>query len=329
MKSSTPDISILIPIYNVETYLSQCLESVINQTLSNLEIICINDGSTDKSLSIIQDFAARDSRIVIIDKPNTGYGDSMNTGLKRAQGKYLAIVEPDDWIDTDAFAIMYHLAETHHADLVKTNYYRTTTRHHQVQNQLISEISQLQTINPRNDRFVFRFSPAIWSALYRRQFLIDSDIQFLPTPGASYQDLSFSFKVWLSAKRVVLSPQAFLHYRVDNSSSSIHQSGKVNCVVTEYDEIEDYMRQYHLSNHFAATMCGAKFRNYHWNFQRLNSAQGREFYETWHQSMLRAQQDNLLQKSEFRTREWLTLKLMLKHPKLAYHLLNLRKKLCA
>ena len=89
--SKTPKISILVPIYNVESYLQQCLESLVNQTLTDIEIICINDGSTDDSTKIIQDFQKSDSRIKVIEKKNTGYGDSMNRGLKKASGKYIGI----------------------------------------------------------------------------------------------------------------------------------------------------------------------------------------------------------------------------------------------
>lgn len=89
-------VSIVVPIYNVEKYLRQCLDSIVNQTLKNIEIICVNDGSTDNSLKIIQEFADKDSRIKIINKENTGYGNSMNIGFDAAIGEYIGIVESDD-----------------------------------------------------------------------------------------------------------------------------------------------------------------------------------------------------------------------------------------
>ena len=91
-------VSVLVPIYNVEDFLADCLESLVNQTLKEIEIICINDGSKDRSLEIIKEYAAKDERIVIINKENTGYGDSMNRGLKKAVGEYVGIVEPDDFL---------------------------------------------------------------------------------------------------------------------------------------------------------------------------------------------------------------------------------------
>ena len=93
-----PLISIIIPVYNVEQYLDECMKSLINQTLKDIEIICINDGSTDNSLEILKGYAEKDDRIKIIDKENGGYGIAMNMGLKAATGEYIGILEPDDYV---------------------------------------------------------------------------------------------------------------------------------------------------------------------------------------------------------------------------------------
>ena len=92
-------ISVIVPVYNVENYLSQCMESIINQTLKDIEIICINDGSTDLSKEILEKFQKEDKRIILVSKSNGGYGSACNTGLSLARGEYISIVEPDDYID--------------------------------------------------------------------------------------------------------------------------------------------------------------------------------------------------------------------------------------
>ena len=120
---SMPKVSIVIPCYNVEKYLRQCLDSVINQTLRELEIICVNDGSKDSTLSILQEYAEKDSRIKIIDKPNGGYGESMNRGFDMATGEYLGIIESDDYADLDMFEKLYHCAKTYELDVVKSGFY--------------------------------------------------------------------------------------------------------------------------------------------------------------------------------------------------------------
>ncbi len=319
-------LSVLVPIYNVEKYLAQCLSSLIDQSLDDIEIICINDGSTDGSLAILQRFAKKDSRISIIDKENTGYGDSMNKALKRAHGDYIGILEPDDWIDEHGFATMYQTAVKHHADVVKTNFYRTRTnpKTGAIENTPVAEITEKAVITPAKDRHVFQFMPAIWSAIYRRDFLLDNRINFLPTPGASYQDLSFSFKVWTLAEKAVLLPDAFVHYRVDNENSSINNPGKVNCVVDEYAEIETFLCERGLFPKFGETMNAAKFRNYHWNFQRLDRKLAKEFYETWRGELLSANDEGLLQKDQFSHKDWLALQTIIKHPRIAYLILRLR-----
>ena len=116
-------VSVLVPIYNVERYLEKCLQSLCNQTLSDIEILCINDGSTDSSKAIVESFKKKDLRIVLIDKENTGYGSSMNVGLEQARGTYIAIVESDDFIDSDMMERLYEMAETYNLDIVKSTCY--------------------------------------------------------------------------------------------------------------------------------------------------------------------------------------------------------------
>lgn len=322
----TPKLSILVPVYNVEQYLAQALSSLVSQTLRDLEIICINDGSTDGSLAIMQRFAKKDSRISIIDKKNTGYGDSMNLGLKRAKGEFIGILEPDDWVEPDAFAAMYHAAIKNKADVVKCNYYRcrTNPKTKLTLNERVTEIAEQAVATPKKNRAVFQFAPAIWSAIYRRDFLIKNKINFLPTPGASYQDLSFSFKVWTLASKVVLLPDAFVHYRVDNANSSVNNPGKVNCVVDEYNEIETFLCERGIFADFGETMDAAKFRNYHWNFQRLDRKLAKDFYQTWRQDLLSAREEGLLRPQDFNKKDWLALTTIVKHPHIAYRILRMR-----
>lgn len=117
-----PAVSVLVPCYNVEKYIRQCLDSVVGQTLTDMEIICLNDGSTDGTLAILQEYAAKDSRVHIIDKPNSGYGDGMNKGLGAATGEYIGIVESDDWAEADMFESLYTLAKEHDCDMVKSGW---------------------------------------------------------------------------------------------------------------------------------------------------------------------------------------------------------------
>lgn len=327
MQNYQPKVSILVPIYNVEQYLSQCLLSLVNQTLRDIEIICINDGSTDHSLQIIQQFSSKDSRIVVINKLNSGYGDSMNYGIRQAKGEYVGIVESDDWIDLGAFEKLYQVAKLNQADVVKANYYRETSSGESTKVNEIAPVDANKVFSPLDQKQVFSYAPAIWSAIYRREFLDKYHLNFLPTAGASYQDISFNFKVWALAKRAVLLDEAFLHYRIDNANSSVNNPGKVYCVVEEYAEVERFLRESGLFERLSGELEVAKFLSYHWNLQRLAPSLAKEFYARFRAEFIADSQAGLLKKSDFSKKNWLALQSILKHPKFAYNILRIHNKI--
>jgi glycosyltransferase involved in cell wall biosynthesis len=165
-------VSIIVPVYNVEQYLHQCLDSICGQTLDDIVIILVNDGSTDGSLAILNEYAKRDKRIIIIDKPNEGYGKSMNRGLDAASGEYIGIVEPDDWIEPDMYATLYSIAKTHEVDVVKCRFWEYGAE--SLTDKRISHMPEMDTghvINPRKNPAIFAVIPSIWSSIYRRDFL--------------------------------------------------------------------------------------------------------------------------------------------------------------
>ena len=116
-------ISVIIPVYNAEKYMRKSLDSLLNQTFKDLEIICINDGSTDSSLDILKEYASKDTRIKIIDKPNSGYGASVNLGIEKAQSDFVAIFEPDDILDKNIYEVLYKKATETNLPVVKCNFY--------------------------------------------------------------------------------------------------------------------------------------------------------------------------------------------------------------
>ena len=116
-------VSVIVPVYNVQDYLRECLDSIVNQTLKDIEIICVNDGSTDKSLSILEEYAKGDNRFIILSKSNSGYGHTINTGMSKAKGEYVIIVESDDIAFPDMLEKMCNAADNKKADIVRANYY--------------------------------------------------------------------------------------------------------------------------------------------------------------------------------------------------------------
>ena len=123
-----PDISVIVPVYNVEWYLEECLDSLVSQTCRNIEFICLDDGSTDRSPQILERYAGRDKRIRVIHKENEGYGKTMNKGLELATSPWIGIVESDDFIRADMFEKLYAAAAGSQADIIKCNFYKYKTR---------------------------------------------------------------------------------------------------------------------------------------------------------------------------------------------------------
>lgn len=238
-------ISVVVPVYNVEKYLKECIDSIINQTLEDIEIICVNDGSTDSSLEILNDYAKKDSRIIVINKSNSGYGHTMNMGLNAASGEYIGIIESDDFADKNMFEDLYKLAKEYDADIVKGDWYNYWSKNKFARkNNRISSAKTLKLTNSKQDKSLLRINPSVWSAIYKKEFLNKYNIRFLETPGASYQDLAFSFKVFALAEKVILTDKAYLYYRQDNMNSSVKSKTKVYCVCDEYEEIDRFLEEY-------------------------------------------------------------------------------------
>ena len=198
-------ITIVVPVYNVEKYLYKCLESIRKQTLRQIEVICVNDGSTDNSLDIINQFVEIDDRFKVIDKKNTGYGDTVNCGIEAAKGTYVGIVESDDFVEPDMFEKLYMATNSETIDIVKANYnfYRENSMPHFQYNEILRQAKYNENFIPMENVNIFEVPASVWSAIYRKKFLKDNNIKFNTTPGASYQDVSFTFRVLMKAKSMI------------------------------------------------------------------------------------------------------------------------------
>lgn len=222
-------VSVIVPIYNAEKYLNQCLSSIREQAYSNLEIICINDGSTDDSLAIVAKHAALDDRIRIIDKENAGYGAGCNRGMDEAHGEWLAIVEPDDWIEPGMYADMLSFASTYDGaiDVIKTPWWNINDWDR-------SDSEQTRARCPLTVRMGASFGPfalsehpvliehhpAIWSAIYRLDFLREHHIRFPEYPGAGWADNPFLIDTLCQAESIVYLNKAYYCYRADLPGST-------------------------------------------------------------------------------------------------------------
>ena len=240
-------VSIIIPTYNVEMYLVECMESVVNQTLKDIEIICINDGSTDGSLEILKSYAQKDDRIVLVDKENGGYGIGMNIGLDKATGEYIGIVEPDDFIPLNMYSDLYEKAVENDLDFIKADFYRfkrdsETEDMELVYNHLSPNKEDYNIVfNPSETPKAIRYIMNTWSGIYKRSFIEEFHIRHNETPGASFQDNGFWFQTFAYAKRGMIIDKPYYMNRRDNPNSSVHNKEKVYCMNVEYDHIRELL----------------------------------------------------------------------------------------
>ena len=331
---TTPKVSVVIPCYNTQKYLRQCLDSVVNQTLRDIQIICVDDGSTDNTPLILAEYAGKDPRIKIITKSNTGYGDSMNCGFDAAEGEYLGIVESDDFAEPDMFERLYKTAVEHKLDVCKAGFFQYSTVPEIKNVPILTEVKlagnkvfcpATDFAKPRRQAQFFAATAAIWAAIYSREFLRSNHIRFNPTPGASYQDVSFCFKVWTKARRVQFLNCCLLHYRVDNALSSVHNPGKVYCVCDEFEEVERFVREDStLWKQLAPIMVYAKYTSYNWNYERLSGEPQAMFLKRFYDEFCQHRQDGKLERPLFPWYCWNDLQMLLLDPD-RYHDIQSRK----
>ena len=301
-----PAVSIIMPIYNASKFLKESLGGLTQQTLKNIEIICVNDGSTDNSLDLMKRYAQADARIKIIDKANSGYGNTMNEGMKIATGEYIGILEPDDFADVEMYERLYSIAKEKDAEVVKSNYYEYSTA--QDKSTFFEVLNGLcydtVTSAEENERIIF-MRPCIWSAIYKRELLEAKHIVFNETPGASYQDTAFAFKVWVSANRVVFVKDAFLNYRIDNENSSVKSSGKVFSICDEFQSMHAFLNESKTKKEKYIKMLQVlKLDSYTWNLNRIAPEFQNAFRDQIALEYIKADYENVLDSSYFDEQRW-------------------------
>lgn len=268
-------VSVVIPIYNVEKYLEECLQSIVDQTLKEIEIICVNDGSTDSSLKIIEKFMRKDKRVRVINKPNSGYGHSMNIGIYDAKGEYIGIVESDDYIDPKMYETLYEIAQKTDVDFAKSNFYYL---YGSGKNKIIEFADLLNNDNlydkvfkPNNLKNIYKIKTTNWTGLYKRSFIFDNNIKHNETPGASYQDTGFCFSVFSLAQKCIFIKDPFLYYRQDNPNASMKSRKKVYAICSEYKFIYDNIKSSGKYEELKGIYTYRKFDAYfNFNFKRIS-----------------------------------------------------------
>lgn len=220
---TTPKVSVIIPVYNAEKYLHQCLDSICAQTLQEIEIICVDDGSTDQSLQILETYAKQDSRVKIVIQENGGAGAARNHGLRIAAGECLSFLDADDFFEPDMLESAYEQYKCYQADIVVFN----SDQYHMDKQKFVNVDWTLRTQDiPPYMPFTYReltdnvfltFVGWAWDKLYKREFVLENHLRFQEQRTSN--DLLFVFSALILAKRIAVIDRVFAHQRVGESSS--------------------------------------------------------------------------------------------------------------
>lgn len=238
-------ISVIIPVYDVEAYLRECLDSVINQTLKDIEIILIDDGGKDNCPAIIDEYAARDSRIKAIHKPNGGYGQTCNIGLEKATGEYVAIVEPDDFIDSDMYEKLYSIAKKFDSDIVKSCFYDnfdTPKIQKKVKTNWQDYIPEDRSFTIKEYPYFLQYHPSIWSCIYKREFLNKHNIKFVEAAGAGWVDNPFQVETMCLAERINYTSACYYYWRKVHESES-EALNDISLPFKRSEEIHNWLKE--------------------------------------------------------------------------------------
>ena len=277
-----PKVSIIVPIYNVEQYLKECLESLIAQTLQDIEIICINDGSKDCSGKILDEYAAKDSRIKVIHKQNAGYGAACNTGLDTAIGDYIGIIESDDFAAVNMFEDLYNLITENNCDIIKCEWWEYYTKNKKaIKSEQISSMVKPGKISSQEEqKKLLKCPSSVWATLYKKKFLNENKIRFLETPGANYQDISFMLKVVMLAKDIYITNNPYLYYRSDNLNSSVRKKNDGDFIFKEYAEIDNFFIEHsNLKKIYKGSKFYKQYNTYFWNLRRVAPEFKKDIFE--------------------------------------------------
>lgn len=220
-----PKVSVVVPIYGVEKYLHQCVDSILAQTLKDIEIILVDDGSKDKCPEIVDEYAKKDSRVVAVHQPNGGYGRAVNHGIELAKGEYIGIIESDDWIEPTAYEKMYNNAKENNTDITKCMFYRYNSLLDEEYKDIIWRAPYQDLADAPDKAFkleewplIITFHASIWASIYRADFIKPQKV--VETRSASYQDFPFMIEAMCRANLISVVKEPLIHYRMEDGQNS-------------------------------------------------------------------------------------------------------------
>lgn len=314
-----PKVSVIMPSLNVVSYIRECIESVVNQTLKDIEIICVDAGSTDGTLEVLREYEKKDPRVTVILSEKKSYGHQMNLGIKAARGEYMGIVETDDFILPEMYEELYGIAVQNSLDMIKGSFCRfygePENRTFAYAPIAFKKTYYDRVIDPALDLSVFKCNMVTCPGIYNVSFLRENHISYNETPGASYQDNGFWFQTFMYAHKLMFCEKAYYMVRRDNPNSSVKSRDKVYCLCEEYDYIRELLRKEKEIEARLAPLC-AYFRkgNYDWTITRLSPEYRKEFIARYSADFAKIEAAGELDRSLYTDAQWESLHRIINDP---------------
>ena len=275
---NNPKISVIIPVYNAEEYLEECLNSVLGQSMKEIEVICINDGSTDNSLSILKQFRDRDERLHIISQDNESAGAARNRGLEVAKGEYLSFLDADDFFESHMLSTAHEKAKKYEADIVvfrsnqfderRQSYCESTWT---IKDQYIPNIDVFSRKDVKED-FFNCFACWAWDKLFRTEFIRENNISF--QNQKSVNDLLFVYSALSKAERISIVQEILVHKRINNNNSisnSYSRTKDWNCFYQALSGLKKQLIQWGIFNELERDYINYALKFSLWNLWKFRN----------------------------------------------------------
>ncbi|NBH82433.1 glycosyltransferase [bacterium C-53] len=309
-KCNSPKISILIPIYNAEPFLTECLNSIVNQTISDIEIICINYESTDRSLDIVKTFAKDDERIILVDGLRNEYGKSMNQGLNIATGAFIGIVNSSDYIKLNMYELLYNAAQKEKLDFIVCDFnqfvYKEKNKEYAFDRKILVNCNLYgRVISPEKTPIIFKYVKNVWGGIYKRSFLVENCIRYNEMPGKYWRDEGFLFQVLCYAERVSFFNQPLYQHREESPVPFLYEKASVYWVCEEYQYIYRFLLNSPIfEERFINYYNLRKYYSYMMNFNQIADERKLEFVNRFYEEFKLSYEKNELKEEVFDDMDW-------------------------
>lgn len=265
-------ISVIVPFYNGEKYLKECIDSILNQDYKKLEILLVNDGSKDNTINLLKEYEEKDKRVILINQKNAGVSSARNSALDKATGKYICLIDQDDYIDKDYISYFYKLIKENNADIALTPMpYKTNESNKLKKQDIIKDNIEIWSGDKATEEMLYyNLVIAPWNKMISKEIIDQYQIRFNPSFFGG-EGFSFSIDCFQRAKKVVIGHKKVYNYRVDNPNSGMT---KFNMKVIDSSiESQKYIRE-NLVNKSEKLLKACKYSNWHTYYDCLNTMVG-------------------------------------------------------